>query len=338
MKHTASIALAHDGRPSEQGWRYRAVIGSVLIGALGYLAAAIWAGWNDIVSAIRNVGPVLMCALLALSLANYVLRFVRWQLYLGLMGQRVPWRYSLCSYLAGFALTTTPGKAGELVRSVLLKRRGVPYPVTVAAFLSERLSDLVAVLLLSLLGLFTVPMAGTIIAAGAALATVALVVLAGISRSSGYRWLSSPPAKIARLRDKSLEIVRQARVCNTPALFVVSALLGLAAWAAEAWAFFLILQALDTDVSVTFAMSVYAVATLAGAVSFLPGGLGGTEVVMFAGLQWAGVDAAHAAAATILSRLTTLWFAVALGMTTLLLEPLTRAERADARLRAKTTG
>ena len=52
---------------------------------------------------------------------------------------------------------------------------------------------------------------------------------------------------------------------------------------------------------------------LAGALSFLPGGLGGTEVVMGGLLIAFGADGATAVAITLLCRLATLWFAVALG-------------------------
>ncbi len=49
------------------------------------------------------------------------------------------------------------------------------------------------------------------------------------------------------------------------------------------------------------------------ALSFMPGGLGGAEAVMVALLMWKGVPSADAIAATVLIRLTTLWFAVGIG-------------------------
>jgi uncharacterized protein (TIRG00374 family) len=63
-------------------------------------------------------------------------------------------------------------------------------------------------------------------------------------------------------------------------------------------------------------MLIYAATTIAGALSFLPGGLGVTEGAMTLLLVQAthGVDSPTAAAATILTRLATLWFAVGLGV------------------------
>jgi uncharacterized protein (TIRG00374 family) len=59
---------------------------------------------------------------------------------------------------------------------------------------------------------------------------------------------------------------------------------------------------------------VYALSMLAGALSFMPGGLGGAEGVMVALLLWQGMGNADAVATTILIRLTTLWFAVCIGL------------------------
>ena len=65
---------------------------------------------------------------------------------------------------------------------------------------------------------------------------------------------------------------------------------------------------------------VYAATTVAGALSFLPGGLGVTEAGMLALLgRLAGIARGTAAAATFVTRAATLWFAVALGLPALLL-------------------
>ena len=67
---------------------------------------------------------------------------------------------------------------------------------------------------------------------------------------------------------------------------------------------------------------VYAAMTVAGALSFLPGGLGVTEAGMLALLGAARLgdrSRGTAAAATFVTRAATLWFAVALGLPALLL-------------------
>ena len=75
--------------------------------------------------------------ILGLSLLNYCLRFVRWQLYLSRLGYDLPHGLSLRYYLAGFAFTTTPGKAGEAVRSLYLKRHGISYSQSLSALFAR---------------------------------------------------------------------------------------------------------------------------------------------------------------------------------------------------------
>lgn len=130
-------------------WRWRALLGSILLAAAGYLAAALWSGGAAVAGAVARVGAGGLGVALSLSLLNYGLRFVRWRLYLRALGHAPDWLAHGRAYLAGFALTTTPGKAGEAVRAVLLRRWAVPYTDTLAAMFSERLSDLFGVLLLA---------------------------------------------------------------------------------------------------------------------------------------------------------------------------------------------
>lgn len=132
----------------------RAVFWSIALAALGYLGLSLWAGWREVVAAVVQVGPLVLLGLLALSLTNYLLRFVRWGRYLALLDAPVPWRINLDAYFSGFALTTSPGKVGEMLRSVLLKRHGVPPAASIAAFFAERLSDLLSILVLTAVGLW----------------------------------------------------------------------------------------------------------------------------------------------------------------------------------------
>jgi uncharacterized protein (TIRG00374 family) len=66
--------------------------------------------------------------------------------------------------------------------------------------------------------------------------------------------------------------------------------------------------------SIQMALFIYAFSMLVGAISFLPGGLGGTEATMVALLMLNKIAQPQAVAATVLIRLATLWFAVALGV------------------------
>jgi uncharacterized protein (TIRG00374 family) len=301
------------------GWRFRAVVLSVVGSALGYLGFSLWGGWHAVGQAVGEVGLIGIFIALFMSSVNYGLRFLRWQSYLKVLGHPMPWRPSLNIYLAGFALTTTPGKAGEALRGVLLKRWGVPYPKSFAAFFSERLSDLFAVVLLTLFGLSLYPQALPMIVVGVGLVLVGLLVLSQRRLlERGAKMIPAEGGKVLGLLRHLMQILLQAQRCHRLDLLLGLTLLSVVAWSAEALAFDWILGWMGADIPLTFAVFVYALAMLAGAVSFMPGGLGGAEAVMVGLLVWKGMSTADAIAATVLIRLATLWFAVAIGAVMLL--------------------
>ncbi len=298
----------------------RGVVVSALVAAICYFGFSIWAGWRDVLSALGSVGFFGVIAALSLSLVNYGLRFIRWQGYLAALGHPMSPGPSGAIYLSGFAFTTTPGKAGELLRGVFLVNHGMPMLRAAAAFLSERLSDLVAVVLISLPGLTIMPRGLPVVVVGlVAVVTLGLTLGLGDRLNHLASRLEAKRGGFVRAGARKIALLLfEARRCHAPRATLIATLLSIVAWSAEATAFYLVLRWLGIETSLWYAMSVYALAMLAGALSFLPGGLGGTEAVMVAMLLFKGAPEPLAVAATIVIRLTTLWFAVALGLVTLL--------------------
>ena len=283
------------------------VVGAVAV----YLGISIWGGRQEVAASFALIGWGGLAVALALSLVNYGLRFARWQSYLAALGHPINTRTSGLIYVAGFALTTTPGKAGEMLRSVFLKTHGVGFRKSTAAFLSERLSDMVAIVLLALVGAGAYPQSGVLQITGIALIGCSLLFLTQaqyIDKLAARLW-----GWAGRGMNLLSSLLKEARACHTAPMLAKATLLGVAGWAAEAYAFYLILQWMGVEVGMGFAFSVFALGMLGGALSFMPGGIGGTEAVMIAMLLWAGVSEAQAVAATVIIRLTTLWFAVGLG-------------------------
>jgi uncharacterized protein (TIRG00374 family) len=310
---TAAPVTPAGGARLISSWQFRAVIVSALLAAIGYLAIGLWTGWRDVALAIGHAGVTGIGIALLLSLVNYGLRFLRWHAYLGAMGQRVPILASLRIYLAGFALTTTPGKVGELLRTALLVRWAVPVKKGIAAFFSERLSDLLAIVLMALLGLSYYRHGQALIAVCAAGLAVALIGLSSERLLAWFRHGIRGTGRVSVALRHVADTLIEASRCNRPMLLAFATVASIVAWAAEGYAFHLVLERMGEPLPVALAMSIYATAMLAGALSFMPGGLGGAEAVMVALLVWRGLDTGTAVAATLIIRLTTLWFAVVIG-------------------------
>ncbi len=317
--------MAEDGVTSSAGRGFdleRRLHQVALVGVLaviGYLGLAVLSDASAIRDGLQRLGPWQWLSLLGLSLINYALRFLRWRYYLQALGARVPFRRDLLIYVAGFAFTVTPGKTGEAVRSVYLKTAGVPWSPGLAALAVERVLDLTAVVMLAALALR--------IFADHAMPAVLLVVAVAaglllVTRPGVARWLLAwlpERGRWARLKDGGMAVLEQTRVLLAPKRLLGGLALGVVAWGAEAWGFFLLLGWLGVDAGLLQAMGIYAIGMLAGALSFLPGGLGGAEAAMVALLVASGTVLGTAVLATLICRAVTLWFAVLLGIGAVLL-------------------
>ncbi len=285
-----------------------------------FSAAAVAIDPAQVVAQIARLSPALLAGLLLLSVLNYILRLARWRLFAHRLGLHHPLGEEALIYLASFSLTATPGKAGELLRVWLLKRRASwPYARSLPLFLADRLSDLLALLVLALSGLSW--------AVGAPLAVTFTCAVVGL-----LLWLFLRPAPLiaavnalyarfggrlprARRRFGQLRrTLRQGTRLRSGPIWLAGLGLGLLGWGAEAAGLWLLLDALGSPIAPLDAAAVFALALIVGGLSMLPGGLGGTEAGMVALLLSLGVPAETAVAATLIVRITTLWFAVGLGL------------------------
>lgn len=297
------------------GGRKRALVAMAGLGMLGYLAVALAADYPALVRAMTALGWGGTALVLGLSTLNYLLRFARWHWYLGDLGHALPWGHHLLVYLGGFLFTVSPAKAGEAVRGLYLRDRGVRYSDTFAALFVERLLDFLAYALLATLIVFQHAEYRLFLA-------LVFAVACGLLLATGHpalpAWLdrlaaSSSPL-LAKLFGLGASLLRASRQMLRPRLLIPGLLIGLVAWGAEGVGFHLICASLELPVPVMTATSIYAVAGLAGAaVFFMPGGIGGMEAVMTALLVALGAPLPLALIATLLCRLATLWFAVLLG-------------------------
>ena len=242
------------------------------------------------------------------------MRFLRWAYYLKVLGISPPLGTNILVFLSGLAMSITPAKAGELLKCYLLRdRTGVAVSASAPVVVMERLTDVVSVVLLALLGLALLPMPVlSVLAVVLALCGVAMLL---ILTRKGDRLFDLP--LLRRWKGTLSTSYEGLRRLAAPKVTVIALVLAAAAWISEGLALWVILEGLDSQISLLRALPIYAAATLVGAVSALPGGLVGTEGSMVTLLQQSGIVRGVASAGTLLVRLATLWFAVALGLVAL---------------------
>ena len=262
----------------------------------------------------------LLCQLLFLSLANYALRAFRFY-WLGCrrLGLDISLLRMVSYYIAGFAMTATPGKVGQALSSWFLKRlHGYPYRLTLPLVLGDRLTDVLASAMLCLIGLEAFPQHRAFVFVGLGALGILCLLLAKPAPllrliTAGYGLIGRKARLFGALRG----MLRKTARLLTAGPFSFSLLLATVAWFAAGAELYLCLQALSVDIGLWVAVALFSFANLAGGLTFLPGGLGGTEVVMVALLAAMGVQVETALAATLVVRFATLWFGIACGFAAL---------------------
>jgi len=261
-------------------------------------------------------------AILAATLFNYVLRFFKWHYYLRLMGARaISWQVSARVFLAGFPLSVTPGKIGEALKAVwLADESAIPTPQGISIVLAERISDGVAMVLLSVLGVIAFPRFWPAFALAAGL-LAAVIALSQIRPLAQRILLGAERVPLVARFARSLHTFYEgAHQLFKPRATLLAVALGTLAWSGEGLATYLIVRGLGGPGGwTTFSMSVFVLAfsTIVGAVSTLPGGLGAADASMTALFSLVlPMSRAQAAGATLLLRFATLWFGVGLGLLT----------------------
>ncbi|MBD0356227.1 MAG: flippase-like domain-containing protein, partial [Rubrobacter sp.] len=126
---------------------------ALVLGLAVYLVLAIVSGLEDLRDALSGFDFFLIPAILGLVSLSYAVRFVRWTYYLRLLKVRVPLRANAAIFAAGLSMTISPGKLGEVLKSVFIKDVvGTPVARTAPAVVAERATDGTGMVLWGLLG------------------------------------------------------------------------------------------------------------------------------------------------------------------------------------------
>lgn len=262
-----------------------------------------------------------------LAFGNYLLRFLKWEYYLARLDIRgIPKFDSLLVFLSGFVLTVTPGKVGEVFKSLILfQLKKVPIERTAPIVIAERVTDLIGIITIIAIG--SASFAGGLIWAGfggaAVLALLVFIAVPAVSTPC-INFLPRLPGPLGRVGQRLAPKIQDAlgglRTIVAPAQLVWPTLLSIAAWSLEGIGLWVILRGFGEVSSLPRTMFFYSTATLAGALIPVPGGLGVTEKLLEEQMaRLGGVPAATATASMILVRFATLWFAVAVGFAALAL-------------------
>lgn len=295
-------------------WVVRSIAG-LLVALVLYVALAAFADLRALRASLLSLDPRTLALALALTTTAYLVRALRWRLYLHKMGVLEPAGPEALGFTAGLAMGLAPGKSGQVVKAYYLQlATGLPYSISVPATFAERICDAISMLLLLVLGLALAP---RLDAVPTLLASAALIVLLLALRHPRAATIALRPMRrvpwVARHEEAILRGHANMRSHMSWRELAAPTAIGLVGFLFEALALQVLAQGLGHALPLGACALAIGLADLAAMLSLLPGGLGVAEGGLVVVLALHGIPLADATALALLFRLCTLWYGLALG-------------------------
>tara|TARA_Y100000741_G_scaffold116894_1_gene87645 strand:- start:1813 stop:2754 length:942 start_codon:yes stop_codon:yes gene_type:complete len=253
--------------------------------------------------------------ILSLVSAGWVALYFRWVLLLKNLKYSLPHKENFPIFLSGFALSVTPGKVGELLKSQLLKEKfDLPIKISAPVILIERFYNAIGIIIISIFGILVFDFSGIIIL----ITTCLLILIFFILRSERlFHIFIQKISKISFLSKfsnsfmNSYDVIKES---TRPKIFIISSILSAIYWIFESIAVYFILKSFGIDLlSIFDVIPTYATSIILGVASFIPAGLGVSESTLIGLLSLQGLTISTAISLTIFIRLLTLWYSVFIG-------------------------
>ncbi len=299
----------------------RNLVLAVALGIAVYAALFFFFNFRAVVSALARFDPALIPAVLGLVSLSYVGRFFRWHYYLKVLKVSVPLATNVAIFAAGLSMTISPGKLGEILKSVFVRQAsGAPIARTAPAVVAERATDGTGMVLWGFIGAFALDLPPWTMLAFLGVAVFGIAVL----RSKALSLLAERVLLKLPLLDRLAPHLRAFHGASNELLgaraLAVGTIVSFLSWGLECLGVYLCAVGLGANEDFLLIVFVFAVSSLLGVLSMIPGGIGAVEAGL--ALQFtrlAGMPSGLAGALTFVIRLATLWWATLIGILGLLL-------------------
>lgn len=301
-------------------------ISGLLIGVFLYAAIGFYFGLSEVSSTISAIGWQWWLATIAVVAAGHLLLLARWHLDLSWLGHPLPWVESARIYSSGLSLIMAPARGGETLRGLWLKKlHGIPIKIGVGITLSERLLDLTSALLLAAWGL-----GESVLPAAAVGCSAAIVSSWLMTHPVAIRWLNLQSRvgliplnwdRVHRVLQEMLSSLTALRRLMKPVPLLMGISLSCLAWLLESWILWRLFQAMNVDIALARVAAIRTISSIAGVLSFLPAGLGTSELSAIGMALVFGATRPQALAATLILRFSTVLVPFLVGSVVLVASP-----------------
>ncbi len=294
---------------------------SVFVG-IGFAASiavfagiAIFGGFTNVLGVISHAKLDIYAFAFISVFAALLLRFVKWNYFLKVVGLKVPIKKTLSVYFSLYSMNITPGNVGRVVAAYTLNRiTKIRFVNIVPIVTMDIFTDFIGFAALAILAAIYFHIYITYIAI---IDIVLLIPFLFILNGWLYNLIKNALRKSKFMKTFTPygeEYFASQSKLNTPKVYAISLFVTLPAAFLNSLTLFFSLMALGMTPSLPGSVFVYSSSTVIGMVTAVPGSIGVTDgaLVALVGSVFK-LDASTASAVTIMSRLADLWFSVILG-------------------------
>ena len=271
---------------------------------------------NKISQILTNVKIELYFLLFPLTFLTLLIQGWRYHLTLAKLNIRLSFKESFLIYLSGLSMTLTPGGAGSIIKSHILKKKtGRSFSNTTPVIIYEKWLELVAIITIIGILLFWSDLLQSKIIFGIGV-FISIFVFIIFKKNMGLKFLNSILYKFKFLKRFNIEIHEfktATKQLTTWKSFLE--LLGITYLSkiVPMISVYLVFSIFGLDFNIFSSSQIYFTSLIAGILSFIPGGIVITEGSFLGLLIKTGVSFSSATVLVLLVRFLTFWFPTILG-------------------------
>ncbi len=291
------------------------VVGGCAASIIVFVLLAFFGGFFNVIGTISHAKLDIYLLAFASVLVGFLLRFIKWDYYIKLLGLKVPLRKNLAVYFSMYSMTITPGNIGRVVAAYTLNRiTKIKFINIVPIVTIDIFTDFLGFAILAIVAAIYVHQ---YIAYIAIIDVVLLLPFLFVLNDWLYKRIKALLNRnkfIKMFTPYGEEYFASQNKLNTPKVYAISLLVTLPAAFLSSMTLYFSLMAIGVIPIISGSVFAYSTSAVFGMVTAVPGSIGVTDgsLVALVGSTFS-LNAALSSAVTIMSRFADLWFGVILG-------------------------
>lgn len=285
-----------------------------------YIGILLYSDLNLVIDKIHSIDLSYLPIILSLMGFQILVLSIKFQRLLKKLKINISIKDSIKYFVTGLSLVATPGGAGTAIKLHLIKKKfGYAISYTLPIVFVERITELIAILVLMSFFLIWIDMYESVIAIILGFSIVALLLII----SSNNKIFSSFNSIVNKIKFvKKLGFSLEESKKSYQQLLSKKLIAEATGWSiigkiSQFLAVYFIFLSVGIDLGIFFAGQIYYTSLILGAITFLPAGVIVTESSMLGLLVNNQVELSIATLIVIFTRIITTWMGMALGVISL---------------------